>query len=226
MHSEMWSQADPAKKISWEKLSVYYTPGKYTQTPATRTSPVVPPLEIRSSDRVQEWSVPLHHGKRFAAFSGDINPIHMSHVLARMFSGASRASLQGICALQTVLSQATQEWEDDELRFPLDLVCHMKGPVLLGKVATTYVRDGPDRGSVSLDTFTAGNTLPVMVTRITRNVADVVLLEDMDIAVGEGGVQVGKGWEGGQGGVGGRRVANRSHDAHPMERAGLKDQHV
>jgi MaoC like domain len=79
------SEVHAAGKLAWEEESTMLRRGKADQAegaPSERPLSAIDPAELPS---IGEWDVPEGIGRRYAAVSGDVNPIHMHALSARVF---------------------------------------------------------------------------------------------------------------------------------------------
>jgi acyl dehydratase len=77
----------------WESVSTYLARGVPAPT-GTPTSPDEPDM-IPPTRAVAVWTLPADSGRRYAAVSGDVNPIHLTALSARAF-GFRRAIAHGM----------------------------------------------------------------------------------------------------------------------------------
>jgi acyl dehydratase len=97
--------------------------------PKTPKTPEAPPLPTTT-----EWPLSADLGRRYAAVSGDRNPIHLHPLTARVF-GFPRAIAHGMWTVARCLAE-------HGARGPVHVQAAFKAPVLLpGKVA--YAAEGP-----------------------------------------------------------------------------------
>lgn len=88
------------------------------------------------------WSLPADAGRRYAAVSGDVNPIHMSALSAKAF-GFPKAIAHGMYTASRAFTEARVD-----LSRPLRWDVSFDAPVTLpGTVLVSY-EDDPDTGSV------------------------------------------------------------------------------
>lgn len=87
--------------VAWTGTSTYLAPGGKVVLgadpgPAAETHPAADALGApRGTTPSQQWRLPADLGRRYAAVSGDVNPIHLSALTARLF-GFRRAIVHGM----------------------------------------------------------------------------------------------------------------------------------
>lgn len=112
----------------WQSRSTYLSRhGKATHSPAPPPPTPLPALDT--------WRLPAHLGRRYAAVSGDRNPIHLHPITARLF-GFPRAVAHGMWTVARCLAaHGTPE-------VAVEVHAHFKSPVLLPGTVTYGARDG------------------------------------------------------------------------------------
>ena len=86
---DLVGEAHVGDELVWSGRSTYLSPGRGTGAPRVeRDEPVLPAT-------AQVWRLPADLGRRYAAVSGDVNPIHLSPLAARAF-GFPRAIVHGM----------------------------------------------------------------------------------------------------------------------------------
>lgn len=143
------TEARLAGELVWESRSGYLSrhaprtgtetgPGTRTETgPGTRTGTApsaAPPEAAPDLPAVAEWRLPADLGRRYAAASGDRNPIHLYPLTARLF-GFPRAIAHGMWTVARCLAEAP---EPDRIR---TVRADFRAPVLLPGTVT-YATDG------------------------------------------------------------------------------------
>lgn len=122
----------------WESISTYLRPGRGdADAPPERE-----PLEVVASNGV-EWRLPGNLGRRYAAVSGDHNPIHLYPLTAKAF-GFPRQIAHGMWTKARSVAALASRLPDDTV-----VEVEFKKPVLLpGTVAfgSRIVDDGDRRG--------------------------------------------------------------------------------
>ncbi|MYW07099.1 hypothetical protein GT034_01780 [Streptomyces sp. SID2563] len=122
------TEARLAGELVWESRSGYLS------RHATRTegpAPVAPPAPLPA---VTEWRLPGDLGRRYAAASGDRNPIHLHPLTARLF-GFPRAIAHGMWTVARCLAETPDPATLRTVR------ADFRAPVLLPGTVT-YASDG------------------------------------------------------------------------------------
>lgn len=111
-------------------------PDAAAEGPAREPDPDAAPTAV--------WEVPADTGRRYAAVSGDLNPIHLSAVSARLF-GFPRAIAHGMWTKARVLA-------DLEGRLPaaLHVDVRFKRPLLLPGTVVSVIEGGGDTWTVGV----------------------------------------------------------------------------
>ncbi|WP_338697525.1 MaoC/PaaZ C-terminal domain-containing protein [Streptomyces sp. Q6] len=113
---------------AWRSTSTYLSRHR-TRTPAAPETPGTPePLPA-----LAEWRLGADLGRRYAAVSGDRNPIHLHPLTARLF-GFPRAIAHGMWTVARCLAEFGA-------RGPVDVTARFRAPVLLPG-AVTYAARG------------------------------------------------------------------------------------
>ncbi|MDP6943002.1 MAG: MaoC/PaaZ C-terminal domain-containing protein [Myxococcota bacterium] len=129
-------------ELVWEETSgILKRAAKKTGARSPR--PPAPKGEDPTPRRSVLWRVPADAGRRYAAVSGDYNPIHITKATARLF-GFKRAIVHGMWSLARCVAEM-----DDELRAmapaPVTLDVAFKTPVFLPTTVAFHAY-GQDEG--------------------------------------------------------------------------------
>lgn len=138
--------------VVWESSSTYLARHR---TPQPAGAPGAPGEDVRKPlPAVAEWRLAEDVGRRYAAASGDRNPIHLHPLTARLF-GFPRAIAHGMWTLARCLAA---HGTPDSCR----VVAAFKAPVLLPGTVTYAaedgrfeLRDGDERVHVAGDVYPA-----------------------------------------------------------------------
>jgi acyl dehydratase len=121
--------------LAWTETSVVLARrdggGRSGQAPARAPRP-------EGDGAVQRWDVPADQGRRYAAVSGDWNPIHLSPLTARLF-GFRRAIVHGMWTLGRVAAALGPQAPAGAL----ELQAAFKLPIYLPAVVTLRARPTP-----------------------------------------------------------------------------------
>jgi acyl dehydratase len=124
--------------VVWESTSTYLRVGKGDRD----SVPEHPPLEVVPGNGV-EWRLPGNLGRRYAAVSGDHNPIHLYPLTAKAF-GFPRQIAHGMWSKARCVAAIANRLPDD-----VTVEVEFKKPILLpGTVAfgSRVVDDGAHQG--------------------------------------------------------------------------------
>ncbi|GGR73687.1 hypothetical protein GCM10010252_10330 [Streptomyces aureoverticillatus] len=121
----------------WESRSTYLSRHRRPTDPTSVPAPPAEPLPARA-----DWRLPEDLGRRYAAVSGDRNPIHLHPLTARLF-GFPRAIAHGMWTFARCVAEhrRTAGTRTSSLDGALYLAAEFKAPVLLPGVVT-YAADG------------------------------------------------------------------------------------
>lgn len=109
------------------------------------------------------WRIPADMGRRYAAVSGDYNPIHIFAPAARVLGGFSRAIVHGAWTL----ARCVAELGDSMPATPVKVECRFRRPVLLPS-ASHYLH-GPEGDGIRFAVKSVA-TEKVQVTGLVRPV--------------------------------------------------------
>lgn len=121
LHTEALLEGQPA----WRAVTTVLAPAAAKGGRGPR--PEAPPLRPARA-RQSVWRVPEDQGRRYAAVSGDYNPIHLSALTARLF-GFPRAIVHGMWSLARLAAELHGETVGRGGPWRLD--CAFKRPLLL-----------------------------------------------------------------------------------------------
>ncbi|MGZ4747525.1 MAG: MaoC family dehydratase [Oryzihumus sp.] len=121
-------------ELVWEGRSTYLSRG--AAAPPGDAAPEAP-LDV-DVDRLRHptatWRVPADQGRRYAAVSGDVNPIHLNPLAAKAF-GFPRAIAHGLWTMAHALASVEARLPE---RYAADVV--FRGPVLLPSTVDLLAR--------------------------------------------------------------------------------------
>ncbi|BBG05230.1 MULTISPECIES: MaoC family dehydratase [Pseudonocardia] len=101
--------ASAAGTAVWESRSTYLSRG--SRAPSVEQGPAVPDPEVPTGPAAALWRVPGDIGRRYAAVSGDVNPIHL-HPLTAKAMGFPRAIAHGMWTAARVAAALEGRWPD------------------------------------------------------------------------------------------------------------------
>ncbi|TNM61136.1 hypothetical protein FHN55_17460 [Streptomyces sp. NP160] len=144
---ELESVLTSGSEVVWEGTSGYLARDASAGPGAAAASERRPPLELPgpASRTAARWLVPTGAGRRYAAVSGDVNPIHLSALAARA-SGFRGAIAHGMWTLARALGQV-----EPQLGPAVEVRARWGSALLLGSRAALCVEPlGGGRGGWSL----------------------------------------------------------------------------
>lgn len=119
------------------------------------TAPSAAPAERAREEFVAprptgRWTLPADAGRRYAAVSGDVNPIHLSALSAKAF-GFPRAIAHGMYTASRAFTESRAD-----LSRPLRWDVSFDAPVMLPSTVLVSYRDDPADGTVTCTGWRAG----------------------------------------------------------------------
>lgn len=124
---DMLTEASADGKIVWSEISTFLARRRAPRTTETRKSATQPNAgEAAAAVRTTSWHADADIGRRYAGVSGDINPIHLMDLTARLF-GFERAIAHGMWSLARTAAELHSRVPTDSLR----LSASFKLPILL-----------------------------------------------------------------------------------------------
>ena len=147
-------------KLLWSSISTYLVRMKFKGEDAkNRLSDAA--LNLDAKRELTSFEVPRSVGKEFGMVTGDINPIHMSKVLAKLF-GFKKDLAHGMWSIGRGLSF----FDHVDFLKPVRFDVAFKGPLYLGEMASVFCHP-KDQGLFEF--YGAGNDRPSIVGWV-RNV--------------------------------------------------------
>ncbi|MEV5979789.1 MaoC/PaaZ C-terminal domain-containing protein [Streptomyces sp. NPDC052114] len=139
-----------ADELLWESTSTYLARHKTASSTAPAAKPR-PRTERPEATHTTEWRLGPDLGRRYAAVSGDRNPIHLHPLTARLF-GFPRAIAHGMWTAARCLAEHTATQPEPHAQPPTHTQTQtqthahvdFKAPVLL-PATVTYTAHGPSR---------------------------------------------------------------------------------
>ena len=83
-----------------------------------------------ASSQITSWEIPSNMGRRFAKVSGDVNPIHLSDLTAKLF-GFKKAIIHGVWSMSRTMAELESKLSSDALNNSLEFNVEFKLPVFL-----------------------------------------------------------------------------------------------
>ena len=155
---------DSAGELVWSSISTYLRRGTRPPTADSRpaTQPVTQSTETVATPRPTEtWRLPADLGRRYAALSGDRNPIHLYPWTARMF-GFKRQIAHGMWSaarcLATIEAARNAEAERSSER-RLDFAVDFRAPVVLPSSVDFVTTPGEPDGTTDFTLTSAHSGL-------------------------------------------------------------------
>jgi acyl dehydratase len=149
---------DTAGELVWTSASTYLRRGKRpTGADRRAQAPPAPPVPARATT----WSLPADLGRRYAAVTGDRNPIHLYPWTARLF-GFKRQIAHGMWSAARCLAAIDAAPGAEADAFPasgLDFAVEFRAPVLLpSTVAFATAADAEGGTAFTLTSAHSGRT--------------------------------------------------------------------
>lgn len=133
------SRATRAGELVWESTSYYLRMGVRTPRGTPYQSALVDPTPL---SRQADWQARADIGRRYGSVSGDINPIHLSAVTAKLF-GFKRAIAHGMWTKARTLATLLPQEPVDHVLAQIEF----KTPLFLPGRATLWTGQ-PERGVI------------------------------------------------------------------------------
>ena len=164
-----------ADKLLWESVTTFLFRKKFKQEDTE--CPMEQSIQnIAAPGLLGTFPVPANTGKRFGMITKDINPIHMSKWLAKLF-GFKRDLCHGMWALGRSLpiieNKAQSEGIDIDYSRPVRSDVAFKGPLYIGQdiIVKTAADSQPQKHPLQYELYSGKNERPCVVASI-GNTAD------------------------------------------------------
>ena len=109
---DLISEVHDAGELVWDSRSTYFVRGAHAPSADTADGPAPPePAPVLGDRPHGVWTVPGDIGRRYAAVSGDVNPIHMNGLAAKAF-GMPGTIAHGMWAKARVLGALSGRYGD------------------------------------------------------------------------------------------------------------------
>lgn len=151
---DLVTEVDAAGERVWEGRSTYLHRGRPSGEPAAATTAAVdPPPAVPEGPPSAVWRLPADLGRRYAAVSGDVNPIHLHRLTARPL-GFRRPIAHGMWSCARVLAalgpktagpSTSRVWFTTPVPLPgtVELVVDRAGPAGKATAALRRPSGGP-----------------------------------------------------------------------------------
>ena len=141
----------------WEEVSINFQAGRF----GGKTNPSeIKSFELDSlkdPEKTGSWNVPNNRGKKYAKFTGDYNPIHMSALAAKLF-GFKRDIAHGFGVLAEAIEHSTAIAKAGGVNKSLQVDAIFKGPVYLN--SDIYLRQNTKQNANRSDVYCGKNPKP------------------------------------------------------------------
>jgi hypothetical protein len=127
---DLVTEVDDPSGRAWESVTTVFA-----RMRGRRELPRPPregPEEPAQAARDETWQVPADMGRRYAAVSGDYNPVHLHAIPAKLLGGFPRALVHGMWTLARCVGAIG----DAAPAAPVRLECEFRKPVLLPSTST------------------------------------------------------------------------------------------
>lgn len=144
-------------EMVWHEVSINFQAGRFggDTNPSEITSFEL--NNLNNSDKTSNWNVPSNRGKKYAKFSGDYNPIHISTLAAKLF-GLKRDIAHGFGVLAEAIEQSTAIAQAGGIEKTLQVDVIFKGPVYLN--SDVYLRQNIQQNANRFDVYCGKNPKP------------------------------------------------------------------
>ena len=93
----------------WEETCSFLARKKSAATKKAKTTPSIPAdNDTDPGTSITSWEIPGNMGRQFAKVSGDVNPIHMSNLTAKIF-GFKQAIIHGVWLMSRTMADLEAE---------------------------------------------------------------------------------------------------------------------
>lgn len=149
--------------LVWKETSIFFVRGRFGEEDNPDAVKSFELTSLPETEVSHSWHVPKDRGRKYARFSGDYNPIHMSALAAKMF-GFERDIAHGFGVLAQALeySKRLSDISADGQTVQVDVV--FKGPVFLGSDAS--IRQNPEASADQFDVYCDSNLKPSLCVAV------------------------------------------------------------
>ena len=115
-------------ELVWEETCSFLARRKSKEKKAKKKTSSTDGSQIES--QITSWEVPANMGRRFAKVSGDVNPIHLSDITAKLF-GFKKAIVHGVWSMSRTMAELESTQSQDNLNKAMRMDVEFKLPVFL-----------------------------------------------------------------------------------------------
>ncbi len=142
-------------ELVWSEITTFLVRKKLRDQDPSSPLAEVFPWDGEQAQMVDEFLVPRRAGKRYAAITGDYNPIHISRLLAKLF-GFRRDLVHGMWGV----ARATNQIEELRSEGPVRVDIAFKGPLYMEHRVRVF--SSPLEGGQSLRLFCGKEERPAV----------------------------------------------------------------
>lgn len=158
--------------VAWVSCSTFLARSKLEDVDAE--SPLASTIRKLDGARRQicSFPIPAGTGRAFGLLTKDVNPIHMSKWLARLF-GFERDLVHGLWAIARALPALSVDVAPEQ---PVRLDCAFKGPLYMERDVAAVGAAGDADAAGAFELYSGSNERPSVIGRWRNVAADEVLL--------------------------------------------------
>jgi len=121
-------------ELVWEETCSFLarkkSKSKKTKTNTKTKNKTTLTQDEMSDTQITSWEVPGNMGRRFAKVSGDVNPIHLTNISAKLF-GFKKAIVHGVWSMSRTMAELEAKLDEKTLHNAIRLDVEFKLPVFL-----------------------------------------------------------------------------------------------
>ena len=117
------------EELVWEETCSFLARRK-SKTKVKKAKKPQSEADAYSESQITSWEVPANMGRRFAKVSGDVNPIHLADITAKLF-GFKKAIVHGVWSMARTMAELESKLSQDDLQSSLKMDVEFKLPVYL-----------------------------------------------------------------------------------------------
>ncbi|WP_426416763.1 MaoC/PaaZ C-terminal domain-containing protein [Aestuariirhabdus sp. LZHN29] len=146
----------------WQETTTYFKAGTFGGRDNPSASKSFELASLESATDTSQWSIPTDRGKKYAAITGDYNPIHMSSLLAKLF-GFKRDIAHGFGVLAQAIHHATHSRTGQD-NLQVDVI--FKGPLYLG--SDLQIKQNLEQDPSRFDVYCGTNPKPSICAAVVE----------------------------------------------------------